>query len=134
MFVFFLIYLFCIFYITLFNREPTYRRRVLTPLWEYRNLIYEQGDYWFQQITCNILMLVPFGAFIGCRFKNMTIIQAAFLGGAFSMFIEITQYFTGRGLLEFDDIFNNTFGAVLGFVFVKLIMVYNEYKRMSKYY
>lgn len=133
MFVLFLIYIFCVFYITLFNREPTYRRRVLTPLWEYRNLIHEEGDYWFQQITCNILMLVPFGAFIGCRFNKMTIIQAAFLGSVFSSIIEITQYFTRRGLLEFDDVFNNTFGAVLGFVFVKLIMVYNEYKRRSKY-
>ena len=78
-------------------------------------------------------MFVPFGAFIGCRFNKMTIIQAAFLGGVFSSIIEITQYFTRRGLLEFDDVFNNTFGAVLGFVFVKLIMVYNEYKRRSKY-
>ena len=133
-FILFLIYIICVFYITLFSREPTYRRRILTPLWEYRKMIHEEGDYWFQQIACNILMLVPFGAYFGFRFKKMTIIQATFLGGVFSSIIEITQYFTRRGLLEFDDVFNNTFGAVLGFVFVKLIMVYIEYKRRSKYY
>lgn len=133
-FIFFLVYIICVLYITLFNREPTYRRRVLTPLWEYRKLLHEDSHYWFQQITCNILMLVPFGAYLGYRFKRMTIIQATALGGAFSVFLELTQYFTGRGILEFDDVFNNTFGAVLGFVFVKLILAYIEYKRASKYY
>ena len=128
------IYIFCVLYITLFNREPTYRRRMLTPLWEYRKLLHEDGHYWFQQITCNIIMLIPFGAYLGYRFERMTIIQALVLSGAFSVFIEITQYFTRRGLLEFDDVFNNTFGAVLGFVFMKLILVYREYKRASKYY
>ena len=132
--VLFCVYIFCVLYITLFNREPTYRRRVLTPLWEYRKLIHEDSHYWFQQITCNIIMLVPFGTFLGYRFERMTIIQAAVLSGAFSALIEITQYFTRRGLLEFDDVFNNTFGAVLGFVFMKLILVYREYKRTVKYY
>ena len=133
-FTLFVIYIFCVFYITLLNREPTYRRRVLTPLWEYHKLLHEDGDYWFQQITCNIIMLVPFGVFTGYRFKKMTIIQGAVLGGAFSSFIEITQYFTRRGLLEFDDVLNNTLGAVIGFVFTKLIIAYREHKQASKYY
>ena len=132
--VLFLIYILCVLYITIFSRDPTHRRRVLTPLWEYRKLLHEDSHYWFQQITCNILMLVPFGAYLGYRFKRMTIIQATVLGGAFSVFIEVTQYFTRRGLLEFDDVFNNTFGAVLGFVFVKLIIAYMEYKKAAKYY
>ena len=130
----FIIYVFCVFYITLLNREPTYRRRVLTPLWEYHKLLHEESDYWWGQITCNIIMLVPFGVFTGYRFRKMTIIQGAVLGGAFSSFIEITQYFTRRGLLEFDDVLNNTLGAVIGFVFTKLILAYREYKRASKYY
>ncbi len=130
---FFIIYILCVFYITLFSREPTYRRRVLTPLWEYRKLLHEDSFYWFQQITCNIIMLIPFGAYIGYRFKKMTIIQAAFLSGLFSMLIEITQYLTRRGLLEFDDVFNNTFGAVLGFVFIKLILIGYDYIRINKY-
>ena len=79
-------------------------------------------------------MLVPFGVFTGYRFKKMTIIQGAVLGGAFSTFIEITQYFTRRGLLEFDDVLNNTLGAVIGFVFTKLIIAYREHKQASKYY
>ena len=78
-FTLFVIYIFCVFYITLLNREPTYRRRVLTPLWEYHKLLHEDSHYWFQQITCNIIMLVPFGVFTGYRFKKMTIIQGAVL-------------------------------------------------------
>ena len=134
LFIIFCVYIVCVLYITLFNREPTYRRRVLTPLWEYRKLLHEDGHYWFQQITCNIIMLVPFGTYLGYRFERMTIFQALVLSGAFSVFIEITQYFTRRGLLEFDDVFNNTFGAVIGFVFMKLILIYREYKSTVKYY
>ncbi|WP_288535663.1 VanZ family protein [uncultured Ruminococcus sp.] len=37
----------------------------------------------------------------------------------FSAAIEITQYFTGRGLCEFDDVFNNTLGACIGFIIWK---------------
>lgn len=79
-------------------------------------------------------MLVPFGSFLGYRFKRMAIFQAAVSGSAFSVFIELTQYFTGRGLLELDDVFNNTFGTVIGFVFIKLIIIYRDYKRAFKYY
>ncbi len=129
----FIIYIIAVLYITLLSREPTHRRRVLTPLWEYHKLLHEDSHYWFQQITCNILMLVPFGAYLGYIFKRMTIIQAVVLGGAFSIFIELTQYFTRRGLLEFDDVLNNTLGAVIGFVFIKLTFVYREHKRAAKY-
>lgn len=38
---------------------------------------------------------------------------------AFSVFIEATQYFTGRGLCEFDDVFHNTLGACIGFIIWK---------------
>ncbi len=133
-FILFLIYILCVLYITLFSREPTHRRRVLTPLWEYHKLLHEDSHYWFQQITCNILMLVPFGAFTGYIFRRINIIQATILGGAFSVFIELTQYFTRRGLLEFDDVLNNTLGAVIGFVFMKVILLYCEHKRGSKFY
>ena len=133
-FVLFCIYIICVLYITLFNREPTYRRRVLTPLWEYHKLLHEESDYWFQQISCNILMLVPFGVFIGYIFKRIGIIQTAILGGLFSSFIEITQYFTRRGLLEFDDVLNNTFGAVIGVVLIKIIILIKEYKDEKRIY
>lgn len=33
--------------------------------------------------------------------------------------LEITQYFTGRGLCEFDDVFHNTLGACIGFIIWK---------------
>lgn len=51
---------------------------------------------------------------------------------AFSAGIEITQYITGRGLCEFDDVFNNTLGAFVGFTSWRLKMRYNKNTRMSK--
>jgi glycopeptide antibiotics resistance protein len=79
-------------------------------------------------------MLVPFGVFIGYRFKRIGIIQTAILGGLFSSLIEITQYITRRGLLEFDDVLNNTFGAVIGVVFIKIIILIKEYKDEKRFY
>ena len=35
---------------------------------------------------------------------------------AFSVLIEITQYITGLGIAEFDDVFGNTLGGCIGVV------------------
>ena len=127
----FLIYLFFVFYITIFNREPTYRRRVLTPLWEYHELFYGESLYWFKQIICNIIMFIPFGVLIGLNSRKLKIIHIIIISTSFSLLVELCQYYTKRGLLEFDDVFNNTFGAVIGFVFIKLTIVLMQYKRLS---
>ena len=39
----------------------------------------------------------------------------------FSIAIETIQYYTGRGLFEFDDMISNGFGGVLGFWFGELV-------------
>lgn len=39
--------------------------------------------------------------------------------------IEATQYFTGLGIAEFDDLFGNTLGGVIG-IYVGIGMLYTK--------
>ena len=67
-------------------------------------------------------MLLPLG-FMLPMLKEVTwkhILAVSFL---FSVGIEITQFVTGRGLMEFDDVFNNTVGAMIGYRIYLLAMI-----------
>jgi hypothetical protein rflaF_18094 len=71
-------------------------------------------------------MFIPLGVLLPylcgiTKFKSVFLMSLAFSAG-----IEITQYITGRGLCEFDDVFNNTLGACVGFTFWRLKMRYNK--------
>lgn len=112
----FMIYLYCVLYITLIDRSAGMRRHVLRPLWEVRTML-RSGDYiyWSGQIGGNLLMLFPLGfllPIISNRFKSVALTTLA--GFTFSFLIESIQYYTGRGMLESDDLIHNTIGALAG--------------------
>ena len=117
----FLIYIFIVLWLTLIDRQWGERRAMLMPFWEMRELITtDRKLYCSQQIGCNILMLMPMGFLLPClhqKFRKLVVIFLIAL--MFSIFIEATQYFTGRGLCEFDDVFNNTLGACIRFIIWK---------------
>jgi glycopeptide antibiotics resistance protein len=113
-----LLYLIIVLWLTLIDRTPTYRRMMLAPFWEYRNLIFNNNHaFWFKQITGNILMLMPLGFFLAMR--KISPKRIVMIGCGLSVCIELTQLVTARGLCEFDDVFNNTLGAWLGYVIYK---------------
>ena len=68
-------------------------------------------------------MLFPTGFLLPTifKFKRLRWYHVASTALLFSIFIEITQYFTGRGLMEFDDVFNNTIGCLLGYAVYLMI-------------
>ena len=118
-----LVYLYCVLNITLIDRTPGMRRHVFRPLWEVSTML-KSGNYtyWSGQIVGNLIMLLPFGFMLPVmsdRFKNIRTAAAA--GLIFSMFIEFTQYYTGRGLFESDDIMHNTIGACIGCIIYIII-------------
>lgn len=117
-----LIYIFVVLYITLINRVVGIRRSMLTPFWELRTMLQSHNyKYWLGQIGGNLIMLFPLGIMlpIVCdKFRSAKTVAAAF---AFSIFIETTQYVTGRGLCEFDDVFHNTLGALIGYLIFRLV-------------
>ena len=68
------------------------------------------------QIIANVIMFVPVGMLTGLLWRWRGLWFAAGL----SVGIEILQLITARGLCEFDDIFHNMIGAVIG---VGIVMI-----------
>ncbi len=111
-----IVYLFIVLDITLIDRTVGARRHMLQPLWEVRQMLRsQQYSHWGMQIVGNCILLLPMGIFLPAMSEWFHSVRrttaAAFL---FSSFIELTQYVTGRGLCELDDIIHNTFGAAVG--------------------
>lgn len=77
--------------------------------------------YWFGQIDGNLIMLFPLGIMLPIVFENFRSVKTVAAAFAFSLFIETTQYVTGRGLCDFDDVFHNTLGALIGYLIFRLI-------------
>ena len=118
------IHIVIVLYITLIDRIPSERRHMLTPFWEIRNVIVgTERSFYIGQIIGNLLMLFPTGFLLPTIFKckEIRLHHVASAALLFSLFIEITQYFTGRGLMEFDDLFNNTVGCLIGYAVYLMI-------------
>lgn len=95
----------------------------LTPLESIQYFMQPEIPLWrfFINIICNIVVFVPFG-FLGLAFpylKKFLPITILFVAGI--ILIESTQYFTGRGTADVDDVLLNTLGMLTGFTFYKLI-------------
>lgn len=76
----------------------------------------------WQFIIFNIWMFAPLGFLLPLlheRFRQIKWTMGAALG--FTLFIEFTQAFTGLGIFELDDIFNNTLGAFIGYGMIMAI-------------
>ena len=64
----------------------------------------------YAQIVANVAVFVPIGLLAG-----LLVGWRGVLGGAgFSLLIELLQLLLHRGVFEFDDLFHNTLGALLG--------------------
>ena len=120
----FCLYLIVVLWITLIDREFGKRRSMLIPFWEYAKVITnDRRSFFIRQIIGNILLLIPLGFLVSFLPNRKDIKWKSVLLSAlcFSAFIELTQFVTGRGLMEFDDVFNNTVGAVIGYGMCKII-------------
>ena len=73
--------------------------------WSWRAWNVQRG-----QIIANVIMFIPAGVLASCLWNGKGILTATGL----SVGIEILQLVTNRGLCEFDDVFHNVIGAVIG--------------------
>ena len=123
-YVLFGLYILFVLWLTLLNRKNGINRSTLTPFWEYAKVIRNQGrKYFIGQIIGNIALFIPLGFMLPFlpKFKNVNCTRVLLIGLCFSIIIELTQYITGRGLMEFDDVFNNTLGAMISYGVYKMI-------------
>lgn len=90
----------------------------LMPLWSYREAMLGNHHLLFE-LLLNILFFLPIGYLSGRillqkRSHSFRIVVSFCL--LFSLFIEIVQLVTQRGLCEVDDLINNLIGAMIGYV------------------
>lgn len=63
----------------------------------------------------NIALGVPVGFLLSFIFTHRSWWKATLVGFVFYSVIELSQLILGRGLCEFDDVFHNTLGCVIGY-------------------
>lgn len=109
-------YIFLVLWVTLIDRKIGEARAMLTPFWEFSKIVNDEkvNFYFIRQILGNLFMFFPLG-FMLPMIRKISVKQIFVSALCFSGFIELTQFITGRGLMEFDDVFNNTSGAVIGY-------------------
>lgn len=113
----FIVYIIMVFGVTFLDRGANFQGIMNVHfLSSYRDAWNSYSLRGWQFLILNILMFVPFGFLLPLlhhRFQKFyyTLIAALL----FTMFIELFQLATGIGIFEFDDIFNNFLGALIGY-------------------
>jgi len=97
----------------------------LKPFWTYYEMA--KGTWrakrFLEELLLNIVMLIPVGVIIPYLVKRKELIITIASAVGISLLIELLQLITKRGLFEFDDIFHNTLGAIIGYGIYKLVCV-----------
>ena len=112
-----ILYVFFILYETLMFRESGDTRSNLI-LFSYASTIFHSRTIRVEVIN-NIWLFIPFGVGMYRIDQRKSIFALAFL---FSILIETTQYITGLGVAELNDVFENTLGAIIGIFIASIIM------------
>ena len=108
-------YLLLLLLLSVFIRsEQAERTCMLTPFWSYP-AIQEGQPGILTQVIMNVAAFVPIGFLFGCIYGRAKWWKALLLGGVFSIMIEILQFAFKRGMSEFDDVFHNVLGCLIGY-------------------
>lgn len=79
----------------------------------------------WRNIILNILMFVPLGVLLPLMFNKCRTFWVTYVIGFLgTVFLEVIQLITKRGIFEIDDIFNNTLGCIIGFGIIMILISY----------
>lgn len=118
--IFILEYLFMIFGTTVIFRN-TLRNSLynFTPFWSYQGKSYEE-ELMLPETIVNIAMFIPVGVLICALFRRWSWWRVLMSGAAISITIEVSQFIFKKGFSEFDDVFHNTLGCMIGYGIYKI--------------
>jgi glycopeptide antibiotics resistance protein len=121
-------------YAALFSRrvtaEPKYELHLF---WSYKKAIHSSSSFLVRQILYNILAFVPLGNALNYLMdekREWKRVLAVFVLA--SLGVELIQLIFHLGLFEFDDIFNNLLGGILGYALaesMRKILKWNREKQ-----
>jgi glycopeptide antibiotics resistance protein len=94
----------------------------MLPFWSYRQYFLEKNTALLGQMIFTVFAFIPWPILFAQVFPKMKKflwgVGSAFL---FSVFVEITQLVFKLGMFEFDDMFHNTLGALIGYAILTLV-------------
>ena len=108
---------------TLLNRTTGIDDRIkLVPFWSYWDTFVLHDETLWQQMLFNVVGFIPWGFLFPILFDNMRKMRKNVFGAVLmSLCIELMQLVFRFGLFEFDDVFHNTLGALIGYAIWKVI-------------
>ena len=112
--------------VLIFRSAMPERRAILTPFWSHDPSLEGYGHL-HPEVILNVLIFIPVGVLLGCASDRMKWWKALLYGASFSILIEVLQYVTRRGFAEFDDVFHNTLGCLLGFALYAAVAWVNKH-------
>ena len=114
-YVFIVVYVLFILYMTILNRATGDSRRQFQILHAYKSFLTNAVTR--QNIINNIWLFIPLGAALSSsKYRNGWLFCIVF-----SICIEAIQFFGGIGLCDVDDVISNSLGGILGFLFASWI-------------
>lgn len=105
----------------------------LEPFFSYKAAWKSYGESPWRDIILNIIMFIPWGILVPlciprCRKFGNTLI----LGILGTLTVEVLQFATQRGIFEFDDLFNNTLGTVIGYGIFMALWWGHQYRKKEQ--
>lgn len=95
----------------------------LQPLSSYKEAWYTFSFYAWRNLILNILLFLPMGILLPLLLEKCRKFWVTYLAGfGVSVMIELVQYMAHRGIVEFDDVLNNTVGTMIGYGLAAVIL------------
>lgn len=102
--------------VTLLSRGNSYQSGRYPLFYSYREAWYSFSMQDWRNLILNIAMFVPLGFLVPAGIGKMRKFWKTTLCGlGITVLIELTQQLTRRGMFEWDDVLNNTVGAMIGY-------------------
>lgn len=123
---FLLAFMMCVFYYTVLGRPQHISDSLFDLFWSYKEVLYKKNIILLIEIILNIFLFIPIGILTSAALsekvsKKLNIFISTIVGLAFSLTIELCQYYFFRGTAELDDLFNNTIGTFIGSIMFVLL-------------
>lgn len=124
-------YLFLLISLTvLFRSVQATRTFDFIPFWSYRTVRDGGHELLLTQMIMNVVAFIPVGFLLRCTFMKMKWWKVLLTGFAFSVLIETLQFLLKRGFAEFDDVFHNVVGCLIGYgVYVAIASLVKKMQR-----
>ena len=91
------------------------------PFWSYLATMRGEGVNLMQLNFLNVVMFVPMGLLLWCAMGKREWWKVLLLLVLFSASIEVLQLVLKRGFCEFDDVFHNALGGMIGYYLYGLV-------------